>query len=160
MLDIFHPRTKILLQYTTNPRPGVTTMTDLDKAISAAFASKGKQDDVNKVYLLLLRSLLFIPVSKEKKPNNEELFSPLFTKIENRYYMLAFDTLERLTSWAGEHMAEMGYVELSGHDLIKGINDQACFSLNVGTPYYKEFLPDEIKRLKTIVSRIEQMKQG
>jgi hypothetical protein len=134
-------------------------MTDLDKAISAAFASEGKQDDVNKVYLLLLRTVLFVPVSKDKKPNTDELFEPLFTKIDERYYMLAFDTAERLSDWAGEHMDAMAYVELSGQDLIKGINDQACFSLNVGTPFYKEFLPDEIKRLKTIVSRIEQMKQ-
>jgi hypothetical protein len=135
-------------------------MTELDKAISAAFTSEGKQDDVNKVYLLLLRTILFVPVSKEKTPHSDEPFVPLFAKIDERYYMLAFDTLERLTNWAGEHMKDMAYVELSGHDLIKGINDQACFSLNVGTAYYKEFLPDEIKRLKTIVSRIEQMKQG
>lgn len=134
-------------------------MTDLDKAISAAFASEGKQDDVNKVYLLLLRTILFIPVSKENTQDSNEPFAPLFANIDGRHYMLAFDTLERLTIWAGEYMNEMGYVELSGHDLIKGINDQACFSLNVGTTYYKEFLPDEIKRLKTIVSRIEQMKQ-
>lgn len=135
-------------------------MTELDQAISAAFASEGKQDDVNKVYLLLLRSLLFIPVSKEKSTDSDEPFSPLFATIDGRYYMLAFDTLERLNAWAGDHRDEMGYVELSGHDLIKGVNDQACFSLNVGTDYYKEFLPEEIKRLKTIVSRIEQMKQG
>ncbi len=133
-------------------------MTDLDKAISAAFASEGKQDDVNKVYLLLLRTTLFVPVSKEKPPHSDEPFTPLFANIDGRYYMLAFDTLERLTRWAGEHIKEMAYIELSGHDLIKGINDQACFSLNVGTTYYKEFLPEEIKRLKTIVSRIEQMK--
>jgi len=133
-------------------------MTDLDKAISAAFMSEGKQDDVNKVYLLLLRTILFIPISKEKTSNTDEPFAPLFAKIEGRYYMLAFDTLERLRNWAGEHMKDMSYVELSGHDLIKGINDQACFSLNVGSSYYKEFLPDEIKRLKTIVSKIEQMK--
>ena len=133
-------------------------MTDLDNAIAAAFASEGKQDDVNKVYLLLLRTALFVPVSKQKTANNEEPFTPLFAQIDGRYYMLAFDTLERLHDWAGEHLNDMAYVEISGHDLIKGINDQACFSLNVGTTYYKEFLPDEIKRLKTIVSRIEQMK--
>lgn len=135
-------------------------MTDLDKAIAAAFASEGKMEDVNKVYLLLLRSMLFVPVAKEKNPDSDEPFSPLFAEIDGQYYMLAFDTLERLAEWAGEHYQHMGYVELSGHDLISGISDQVCFSLNVGTTYYKEFLPDEIKRLKTIVSRINQMKQG
>ncbi len=135
-------------------------MTDLDKAISAAFTSEGKQDDVNKVYLLLLRTLLFVPVSKEKKPTQDEPFSPLFAAIDDKYYMLAFDTLERLTSWAGEHMNEMAYVELSGHDLVKGIGEQVYFSLNLGSDFYKEFLPDEIKRLKTIAAKIEQFKSA
>lgn len=134
-------------------------MTELDKAIAAAFASEGKQDDVNRVYLLLLRSLLFVPVAKEKKLGTDEPFSPLFANIEGRFYLLAFDALDRLRTWAGEHINDMDYVELSGHDFIKGISDQACFSLNIGSPYYKEFLPDEIKRLKTIVSKIEQMKK-
>lgn len=137
-----------------------TAMTELDKTIAAAFASEGKQDDVNKVYLLLLRTLLFVPVSKEKPEGTEEPFSPLFANIEGQFYLLAFDTLDRLQTWAGEYMNKIDYVELSGHDFIKGISDQVCFSLNVGSPYYKEFLPEEIKRLKNVVSKIEQMKKG
>lgn len=147
-----------LIQYANLTISRRNLMTDLDIAISTAFASKGKQEDVNKVYLLLLRTLLFVPVSKEKSPDNKEPFMPLSANIDGRYYILAFDTLERLKEWAGEHINGMSYVELSGHDLIKGLGDQTCFSLNVGTQYYKEFLPDEIKRLKLIVSRIEQMK--
>lgn len=135
-------------------------MTELDKMIAAAFQSEGKQEDVNKVYLLLLRSSLFIPVKKEKTPESEEPFSPLFANIENQYYMLAFDTADRLIAWAGDHLDDVGYVELTGHELITGINEQVCLCLNLGTDYYKEFLPDEVKRLKLIVSRIEQMKNG
>jgi hypothetical protein len=60
-------------------------MTELDQVIAAAFASEGKQEDVNKVYLTLLRSVLFLPVQKTdyQVPQSEDTdpFKPLFAKI-------------------------------------------------------------------------------
>jgi len=139
-------------------------MTALDQAIAAAFNSEGKQEDVNKVYLTLVQSSLFVPV-KNKDPalnhiDEQNPFSPLFAKIEGRYFMLVFDLLERLTAWAGDHLNEIDYVEISGRDVIAGINEDVFLCLNMGTAFYKEFSPDEIKRLKMIVSRILQMKNG
>jgi hypothetical protein len=55
-------------------------------------------------------------------------------------------------------MEHINYVEISGHDVVKGINEQVFLCLNHGTDFYKEFTPDEVKRLKMIVSRIDQMK--
>lgn len=135
-------------------------MTELDQVIAVAFASKGKQDDVNKVYLALLRTLLFLPVAKENAPKkpDEEPFRPLFTKVEDNYFMLVFDTLERLKTWGGEQMNKIDYVEISGKDVIAGINDNVHLCLNYGTEFYKEFSPDEVKRLKMIVSKINQLK--
>jgi hypothetical protein len=141
-------------------------MTELDQLIAVAYASEGKQDDVNKVYLTMLRSPLVVPV--EKIPgdkvidddNDEEPFKPLFAKMEDNYFMLAFDTVERLTAWAGDQVEMIDYVEISGRDIVAGISDQAFLCLNLGAEFYKEFSPDEIKRLKTIVSRIDQLKQG
>lgn len=135
-------------------------MTELDKVIANAFASEGKQDDVNKVYLLLLRSNLWVPVKKGGNPEAEEPFTPLFAHIDNQYFMLAFDTAEKLAAWAGDAASDMEYVELVGRDVIAGISDEAFLCLNLNTPFYKEFTPDEIKRLKTIVSRIDQLKNG
>lgn len=133
-------------------------MTELDKMIAAAYVSAGKQDDVNKVYLLLLRSLLYIPVKKEKSPDEEEPFYPLFAHIDDQYYLSAFDTLSRLQTWAGDHFDQIAYVEISGHDLIAGMNEGVFLCLNHGTDYYKEFSPDEVFHLKKIVSRIQQLK--
>ncbi len=133
-------------------------MTELDKAISAAFASLGKQEDVNKVYLTLLRTPLFIPVQKEKKVDDEEPFRPLFASIEDKIFMLAFDTMERLTSWAGSQFDKMSYVELSGRDVVAGLSEKVYLCINYGTDFYKEFSPDEVKRLKTVVARIDQLK--
>ena len=136
----------------------MTEITKLDQVIAAAYASEGKQEDVNKVYLALLQSQLFIPVKKDLSPHETEPFVPLFAKIEDRYFLLAFDTLDRLHTWAGDQRDHMGYIELSGHDWVMGANEQVNLCLNLGSDYYKEFSPDEVKRLKMILARIDQFK--
>jgi hypothetical protein len=143
-------------------------MTELDKLIAAAYASEGKQDDVNKVYLTFLRSALLIPVEKIPEgqvvnldpESEEEPFKPLFAKVDDNFFMLVFDQVERLRSWAGEQIDLIDYVEISGRDIIAGLNDQVFLGLNLGEEFYKEFSPAEIKQLKSIVSRIDQLKQG
>jgi hypothetical protein len=136
-------------------------MTELDELISVAYKSGGKQEDVNKVYLSLLRTMLFLPV--EKNPNGQildadEPFKPLFAKINDNYFMLVFDSEERLTVWAGDQYALLDFVEISGRDIIAGVSDQIFLGLNLGTEFYKEFSPDEIKQLKRIVARIDEMR--
>lgn len=133
-------------------------VTELDQVLANAFASQGKQEDVNKVYLTLLRTQFFLPVRKETSPEDEEPFRPLFAKVDDNYFMLAFDTLERLKVWAGEQYDHINFVEIIGKDLIAGINDTVYLCINYGTEFYKEFSPDEVKKLKLVVSRIEQMK--
>jgi hypothetical protein len=137
--------------------------TRLDDLIAKAYASSGAQDDVNKVYLALLQEVLFVPVEKsvagaERDP--EEPFKPLFAKVNDNFYMLAFDRLERLEVWAGDQMDGMDYVEVQGKDVIAGLGEEAFLGLNVGTEFYKEFTADEVKRLKTVVARIDQLRQG
>ncbi len=135
-------------------------MTELDQLIAAAYASEGKQDSVNKVYLALLRTSLFIPVEKMliTPAEDEEPFKPLFANIDDKVFMIAFDSIERLTAWAGQEFSQLDYVELLGKELITGMNEQVFLCLNLGTEFYKEFSPDEVKQLKKIVARIEQLR--
>jgi hypothetical protein len=136
-------------------------MTELDQVIAKAYDSEGKQEDVNKVYLTLLRAPLIIPVEKMAEAeisSDEEPFKPLFAKLDDKYFMLAFDTVERLTAWAHDQVEAIDFVEISGRDLIAGINEGVFLCLNVGTKYYKEFSPDEVKQLKKVVARIDQFK--
>jgi hypothetical protein len=141
-------------------------MTELDRLIAAAYASEGKQDDVNKVYMAFLRSALFIPVEKmspEKKlalGPDDEPFRPLFANVDDNYFMLVFDSLERLHTWAGDQMDLIEYVQIAGQDIVAGLSDQVFLGLNLGETYYKEFSPEEVQHLKKIVGRIEQLKQG
>ncbi len=134
-------------------------MTELDQAISIAYASEGKQEDVNKVYLILLKATFFLPVKKDIKDEGEP-FYPLSTVVDGQYFMLAFDELDRLTNWAQDQMDQMNYVEISGRDLIAGINEKVFLVINVGTPFAKEFSPEEIFHLKKIVSKLDQLKNS
>jgi hypothetical protein len=136
------------------------TVTELDQVIAKAFGSEGKQDDVNKVYLTLLRSVLIIPIEKPARPvaEDEEPFKPLFAKLDDKYFMLAFDTPERLQAWGQDHLDKVDYVEITGRDLIAGINEGVYLCLNVGATYYKEFSPEEVLQLKKVVARIDQLK--
>jgi type III secretion system (T3SS) SseB-like protein len=133
-------------------------MTELDQKIADAYKSGGKQQEVNQVYLTLLRTTLYIPIQKEKSMHDEEPFRPLFINIDGNYFLIAFDTVERFNTWAGKELDKMAYVKLSGRDMIAGINENVYFCLNVGTAFYKEFTPDEVKRIKIIVSKIDQLK--
>ena len=136
-------------------------MTELDEVISKAFASEGKKEDVNKVYLTLLRTPLIIPVEKmaeEEISSEEEPFKPLFARLDEKYFMLAFDTVDRLKGWANDQVEAIDFVEISGRDLIAGINAGVYLCLNVGSKYYKEFSPDEVQQLKKVVERIDQLK--
>ena len=133
-------------------------MTELDQVIANAYGSEGKQEDVNKVYLTLLRTLLYLPVSVDAPKEDEEPFRPLFTKVDDHYFVLAFDTEERLKVWSGEYTDKMNMVAITGKDLISGINDNVYVGINYGSEFYKEFSPDEVKKLKMIVARIDAMK--
>jgi hypothetical protein len=137
-------------------------MQELDQLIKTACENEGKQDDVNKVYLTLLKTLLWIPIQKTTSATAtpEEPFSPLFMKHKEEFFMAAFSSLERLQDWAGDQYAEMEYVELSGREVINGINENVYLCLNINTPFYKEFSPEEIKRLKMIVARIAQLTEN
>jgi hypothetical protein len=133
-------------------------MTELDQKIADAYKSEGKQQDVNQVYLTLLRTVLYIPVQKDKPLEDQEPFRPLFAKVDDHYFLIAFDTIERLHSWASNELDNMDYVELAGRDMVAGMNENVYLCLNLGTPFYKEFSPDEVKRIKMIISKIDQMK--
>lgn len=134
-------------------------MTELDQLISSAYASNGEQEKVNKVYLTLLRSSLFIPIEKPtfKSPTIED-FKPLFAKVDQQYFILAFDTLERLQQWAGKDVELIDHIELNGRAFISGISEGVYLCLNLGEKFYKEFSPDEVKHVKGIIARINQLK--
>lgn len=135
--------------------------TELDILIESAFNSEGATADVNKVYLGLLKTELWLPV--ELHPNaakDAEPFTPLFSMEDEFIFMAAFDSLEKFHFWASDASSSIDYVTMKGRDIIAGIGDNVFLALNPGCQYYKEFSPEEIQRLKIIVNKIDSFSKS
>lgn len=133
-------------------------MTELDQLIQAVYQSGGGLADVNKFYATLLRSRLYMPIEPDTENNTkdpDEPYSPLFIQYESQFFTLAFDTLARLQEWAGDLVNDIGYVDILGRELIRNLGEQVYLVLNFGSPSYKEFSPEEIKHLKSIVAKLD-----
>ena len=134
-------------------------MSELDKAIKAAYDSEGSQQDVNQVYVILFRVNIFMPAYRQD--DEDEPFTPLYIKDNEKYFIPIFDSLSRLKEWGKNEYDELDYVEILGADIIRGVGDEDVYlCLNPGTDYYKEFSPDEIRRLKLMLSKIDQLKSS
>ena len=93
-----------------------------------------------------------MPVKKIE--NDEQPFTPLFVQDGEHFFIPVFDTLERLQHWSDE----VEHIQLMGNAVIRGLGEKVVLCVNIGSPYYKEFLPDEITRLKTMVAKLDQFK--
>lgn len=132
-------------------------MTELDKLAKTAFGSKGAQQDVNKFYSVFFRTRMFMPAYQQD--SEEEPFTPLFLQEDEKFFISIFDSLSRLSTWAGDKYDGLDYVEIDGSDVIRCIGtDFVYLSLNPGLDYYKEFSPDEIQRLKLMLAKIDSLK--
>lgn len=125
-------------------------MTPLEKAIAAAYQSQGKQEDVVKVHTLMLRTRFLLPIQKNSPEDNPQA---LFYSEKGQNFVPVFDDIETYTRWAGDSIDSMTFIEIAGYDLVKGLSDDAFLCVNIGGACYKEFAPDEVARLKSIVKK-------
>ena len=132
-------------------------MTIIDQLVEKAYGSQGKPEDASRVYEALIKASLFVPCKKmteEEKVTAQEAgepFIPLYTEHNNQYFLLTFDTKTKLDEWAGEMRNEIDQFEILGGNLIKALGNQVHLCLNFGSKHYKEFPPEEIKKLKSIL---------
>ena len=62
--------------------------------------------------------------------------------------------------WAADSLAQIDMYELSGVELLSGLGDDITLAFNPGAPTYKEFNPEEILKLKTMVAKIKGMMES
>ena len=130
-------------------------MTPLDKAFIEAQENPGREADF---YNLFLNSDLFIPTHDIPKDRKEirlekgETISPIIIESQEVQFLMLFNTEERLSAWAKR---EIGFVRIPGHAVVEMADPSIHWALNVGTEYFKEFVPEEIEWLK---SSLEQSK--
>jgi len=138
--------------------PEATPVTDLDAAVEAA---RNDPDQRAAFYNVFLRADLYIPTrnlpdeESSEDDSDDESFTPLLVESEGVPYLLLFDSLERLHSWAEQ---EIGHIRVPGQTLVEVMDPRLHWILNLGTPFTKEFVSDEIAWLQKTLSgeRVER----
>ena len=131
-------------------------MTELDQALEALRQDMNDPKSQSKFYDLFLNSTYFVPNLDERDAVEagegaaERHVLPLVIESEGNDYLMLFDSKERMHAWA---QAEVGCVEVPGFVLAATTQPPLHWALNVGTPYSKQFLPDEIAWLREVVER-------
>ena len=127
-------------------------MTDLDRALTTAQKDQRKSDGF---YNLFLNMDVFIPthdhattnLSSMRRTTEGETFSPIVIENEGIPFLPIFSSLERLQSWAQGQ--EITYVQMPTHALLRSsLDPKLHLALNVGTPYFKDFVPEEMNWLR------------
>lgn len=131
-------------------------MTELDNALVTLREDMSDARNQSKYYDLFLNATFYVPTLDGKAlegvadaPREGEVL-PLIIEADGNDYLMLFDTIERLKTWA---QAEITWVEVPGHVLAATTMPPLHWALNVGTECSKQFLPDEIAWLRDVVER-------
>ncbi|NDC31751.1 MAG: SseB family protein, partial [Bacteroidetes bacterium] len=84
----------------------------------------------------------------------------LFLESDEYVFLPIFSQKIFLIEWAAESMSRIDIYELSAIELLAGLGEHVTVALNPGTATYKEFNPEEILKLKTMVTKIQHLVQG
>lgn len=125
-------------------------MNALNHAVKEALHSGGTLKEANKAYLEFIKANFIIPIEKD----SEEDPRVLFLKDQDRILLPVFTQIEQLNLWATEIAQEIELLKLSGVDLLKGLGPEVTVCLNIGTEFYKEFNPQELARMRSMVLKL------
>ena len=109
-------------------------------------------------YELFLNATLFMPTwdvpdeDFEGKLEEDMEVKPVIITEDGVDYIMIFDSQDRLNKWTQDQEPDLGFIGLSGFDVINIFGAQNHLILNVVTDYIKEFIPEEIEWLKANVS--------
>lgn len=126
-----------------------------EQAILDAIASDGEQTQATQAYFAFLKSELHLPIEKSEDADAEPRV--LFLEQDQHVFLPIFSNLEYLAQWAGDQINQIDQFTLTGVELLKGLGDNVTLALNPGFDSYKEFNPDEIAKLKTMVLKIQNL---
>ncbi|MBA2650628.1 MAG: SseB family protein [Legionella sp.] len=126
-------------------------MNSLNQAIQDAYRSNGNQKEVNKAYLEFIKANFIIPLEQQCEVENPQV---LFLKDDSKVFLPVFTEMAYLNAWAKPIKNDIKLLKLSAVDLLKGIGDEVTISLDIGSAFYKEFRPEEIARMRSMVIKL------
>jgi len=124
-------------------------MTALDEALQKYLQDDDYQSDY---YGRVLNTDFYIPLDDEDAADvlaEKDSVSPLVVDSEGKSYMMLFDTEEGLSAWAKK---PVNYVILAGFKAAEISIPDLYWAVNIGGDYAKEFVPEEIRWLKEMVT--------
>ncbi|KTD64670.1 SseB family protein [Legionella spiritensis] len=126
-------------------------MNSLELAVKTALDSQGDNNKANKAYLEFIKANFIIPIRSTSSAENPEV---LFLEEGKNTFLPVFSSENHLRNWAEEISDAIQVLRLSGVDLLKGIGEHVTVCLNIGSPIYKEFNPDELARMRSMVLKL------
>ena len=128
-------------------------MNALDQAILHALESSGATNTANKAYLEFIKANFIIPIHSNPAHAEPQV---LYLEENDQFFLPVFTEKVYLSAWATSIEDRIELLMLSGVDLLKGIGENVCVSLNIGAPSYKEFNPAELARMRSMVLKLFQ----
>ncbi len=126
-------------------------MNALEQAIEKALQSQGDTQKANKAYLELIKANLIIPIEKYSDDDAPQV---LYLNHEKNTFMPVFSNQQYLDDWAVEIKDRIHLLKVSGVDLLKNTGENISICLNIGSPFYKEFNPSEIARMRSMIIKL------
>ena len=130
-------------------------MDSLIQTIEDAYKSPEDETLTNKAHRLFLNHIFILPVKKVVNKGDEP--TALFFTEENKHFLPIFSSDDFFRHWAGETESEMDWLNIAGKDLIIGSGETTFLCLDIGQDHYKEMQPDEVIKLKQVISKLERI---
>ncbi len=126
-------------------------MNSLNFAIQAAYSASGNLKEANKAYLEFIKANFIIPLEHNSLPDQPKV---LYLQDAGNVYLPVFTEMAYLEVWAKPINKNIKLLKLSAVDLLKGIGEGVTVSLDLGSEFYKEFKPEEIARMRSMVLKL------
>lgn len=132
-------------------------MSALEESLVHAYDDTNNQQKTNKVYQQFLKTTFLMPF--EKASDSDEIpTQPLFLFEDNRCFLPIFSQQHYLDNWLSDTADKVNVLGLLGSDIIKGLsNENVYLCLDISQAHYKQFPPDEIRRLKQVIAKLETL---
>ena len=124
-------------------------MSKLDQALEAYLKDETQQDAY---YAMVLETDFYVPLQTDENEaveRRQEAVQPLILESEGKYYVMLFDSEERLKEWAKKSVR---FAIITGQLAADISTPNLHWAINVGSRFAKEFVPEEITHLKNFVS--------
>ncbi len=123
-------------------------MNQLDEALKAYIEDENQQEAY---YKLFLKTDFYVPLANQGSAEDiakQGGVAPMILESDEKYYMMLFDSPERLVAWAKKD--NVPHAIFSGAAIAQFSPESLHWAVNMASEYAKEMVPDEIAFIKQL----------